>query len=222
MVQDFFFVFVLFNLTLPNLTYNNHKKIDCNDLEQKICNAILYGHHGKPWKKIIIIVEGVYSMEGTIVDLPRLIELKQKYKCYLYVDEAHSIGAVGPNGRGIVDYFGCDPKDVDLLMGTMTKSFAAAGGYLAGGKQLIDHIRQHSLSNYAGSISAPIAQQIINTLSILLCDRNNIIDTEGWFVVVSVIFFNFIKKFNFSSPKDNDEFNNCYQIHIICVIVFEI
>ncbi|XP_046917662.2 serine palmitoyltransferase 3 [Dermatophagoides farinae] len=164
---------------LSGATFDYFKHNDCNDLEQKICNAILYGHHGKPWKKIIIIVEGVYSMEGTIVDLPRLIELKQKYKCYLYVDEAHSIGAVGPNGRGIVDYFGCDPKDVDLLMGTMTKSFAAAGGYLAGGKQLIDHIRQHSLSNYAGSISAPIAQQIINTLSILLCDRNNIIDTEG-------------------------------------------
>nr|XP_027200972.1 serine palmitoyltransferase 2-like [Dermatophagoides pteronyssinus] len=156
---------------------------DCNDLEKKICQAILNGNpnnNGKPWKKIIIIVEGVYSMEGTIVDLPRLIELKRKYKCYLYVDEAHSIGAVGPNGRGIVDYFGCNPSDVDLLMGTMTKSFAAAGGYLAGRKQLINHIRQYSLSNYAGSISAPIAQQIINTLSILSYKNpNEMIDTEG-------------------------------------------
>ena len=55
-------------------------------------------------------MEGVYSMEGTIVDLPRLIHLKNKYKCYLYVDEAHSIGAVGPNGRGIVDYFNLNPN----------------------------------------------------------------------------------------------------------------
>lgn len=151
-------------------------------------------NNGKPWKKIIIIVEGVYSMEGTIVDLPRLIELKRKYKCYLYVDEAHSIGAVGPNGRGIVDYFGCNPSDVDLLMGTMTKSFAAAGGYLAGRKQLINHIRQYSLSNYAGSISAPIAQQIINTLSILSYKNpNEMIDTEGliYFLVVILILTNF-------------------------------
>ena len=66
--------------------------------------------------------------------LPEVIELKKKYKAYLFLDEAHSIGALGPNGRGVVDYFGCDPKDVDILMGTFTKSFGAAGGYIAGTK----------------------------------------------------------------------------------------
>ena len=76
-------------------------------------------------------------MEGSIVQLPKLIELKKKYKAYLYLDEAHSIGALGPNGRGIVDYWGCDPRDVDVMMGTFTKSFGAAGGYLAGDKVLI-------------------------------------------------------------------------------------
>lgn len=55
-------------------------------------------------------------------------------KAYLYLDEAHSIGALGPRGRGAVDYFGCDPQDVDILMGTFTKSFGAAGGYIAGSK----------------------------------------------------------------------------------------
>ena len=73
-------------------------------------------------------------MEGSIVQLPKLLELKKKYKAYLYLDEAHSIGALGPNGRGIVDYWGCDPRDVDVMMGTFTKSFGAAGGYLAGNK----------------------------------------------------------------------------------------
>lgn len=73
-------------------------------------------------------------MEGTIVRLPEIIALKKKYKAYLYLDEAHSIGAMGKHGRGVVDYFGCDPKDVDILMGTFTKSFGSAGGYIAGTK----------------------------------------------------------------------------------------
>ena len=113
-------------------------------------------------------MEGVYSMEGTIVNLPKLIELKKRYRCYLYIDEAHSIGAIGKHGRGIVDYFNCDPNDVDLLMGTMTKSFASAGGYIAGNKRLIDYIRINSISNYAGTMAAPVAQQVINTLKVLL------------------------------------------------------
>ncbi len=71
-------------------------------------------------------------MEGSIVKLPDVIKLKKKYKAYLYLDEAHSIGALGPNGKGVVDYWGLNPRDVDIMMGTFTKSFGAAGGYIAG------------------------------------------------------------------------------------------
>ena len=73
-------------------------------------------------------------MEGSICRLPELIEIKKKYKTYLYMDEAHSIGAMGKNGRGIVDYFNINVNDVDILMGTFTKSFGSAGGYIAGTK----------------------------------------------------------------------------------------
>lgn len=66
--------------------------------------------------------------------LPEIVSLKKKYKAYLYLDEAHSIGAVGATGRGVVEYFGMSPDDVDVLMGTFTKSFGAAGGYIAGKK----------------------------------------------------------------------------------------
>lgn len=71
-------------------------------------------------------------MEGSIVRLPEVIALKKRYRAYLYLDEAHSIGALGSRGRGVVDYFGLDPCDVDVMMGTFTKSFGAAGGYIAG------------------------------------------------------------------------------------------
>lgn len=73
-------------------------------------------------------------MEGSIVRLPEVIDLKKRYRAYLYLDEAHSIGALGSSGRGVVDYFGLEPGDVDVMMGTFTKSFGAAGGYIAGSR----------------------------------------------------------------------------------------
>lgn len=69
-----------------------------------------------------------------MVRLPEIIALKKKYKAYLYLDEAHSIGAVGPSGRGVTELFDVDPTDVDVMMGTFTKSFGASGGYIAGKK----------------------------------------------------------------------------------------
>lgn len=81
------------------------------------------------------------SMEGSIVRLPEVIDLKKRYRAYLYLDEAHSIGALGSRGRGVVDYFGLDPYDVDVLMGTFTKSFGAAGGYIAGKWVRREHCR---------------------------------------------------------------------------------
>lgn len=70
-------------------------------------------------------------MEGSLVRLPEIVALKKKYKAYLYLDEAHSIGAIGKTGRGVSEYFGVSPDDIDIMMGTFTKSFGAAGGYIA-------------------------------------------------------------------------------------------
>jgi serine palmitoyltransferase len=144
---------------------------DMDDLEEKLKTAIIAGMPltKRPWKKILIVVEGVYSMEGSIVKLPEIIALKKKYKAYLFLDEAHSIGAVGPHGRGVVDYWGCDPKDVDILMGTFTKSFGSAGGYIAGTKDLVNYLRLNShASCYASSMSPPVTAQIIKTLEIIM------------------------------------------------------
>ena len=91
------------------------------------------------------------SMEGSIVRLPEVIALKKKYKAYLFLDEAHSIGAMGPHGRGVTDYFGVDPNDVDIMMGTFTKSFGAAGGYIAATKVSL-HVRVQFYSLYSGHL----------------------------------------------------------------------
>uniref|UniRef100_A0A452TMT2 Serine palmitoyltransferase long chain base subunit 2 n=1 Tax=Ursus maritimus TaxID=29073 RepID=A0A452TMT2_URSMA len=109
------------------------------------------------------------SMEGSIVRLPEVIALKKKYKAYLYLDEAHSIGALGPTGRGVVDYFGLDPEDVDVMMGTFTKSFGASGGYIGGKKELIDYLRTHSHSAvYATSLSPPVVEQIVTSMKCIM------------------------------------------------------
>ncbi|XP_053200938.1 serine palmitoyltransferase 2-like [Panonychus citri] len=156
---------------ISGATIKVFKHNNISDLEVKLRQAIVEGQPKthRPWKKIIIIVEGVYSMEGSIVNLPEIIRLKKKYKTYLYLDEAHSIGALGKHGRGVCDYYGVDTKDVDLLMGTFTKSFGSAGGYIAGNKQLISHIRitSHSFC-YASSMAAPVAQQILCALKTIM------------------------------------------------------
>ncbi|KAF5301442.1 hypothetical protein FQA39_LY02171 [Lamprigera yunnana] len=146
---------------------------DVGHLEELLQEGVLSGQPYervyKPWKKMLIIIEGVYSMEGTIAPLPEIIALKKKYKAYLYLDEAHSIGALGKSGRGVVEYFNCSPKDVDVHMGTYTKSFASAGGYIAGGKDLISYLRKQTLtSKYGSTMSPPVAAQIIAVLRILL------------------------------------------------------
>ena len=76
-------------------------------------------------------------MDGDICNLPKLIELKKKYGAILMVDEAHSLGTIGENGRGVGSYYNVDRKDVDLWMGTMSKSLASCGGYISGSKELI-------------------------------------------------------------------------------------
>ncbi|XP_036177154.1 serine palmitoyltransferase 3 isoform X8 [Myotis myotis] len=122
---------------LSGATIRIFKHNNMQSLEKLLRDAVIYGQPRtrRAWKKILIMVEGVYSMEGSIVNLPQIVALKKKYKAYLYIDEAHSIGSVGPTGRGVVEFFGMDPQDVDVFMGTFTKSFGAAGGYIAGRKE---------------------------------------------------------------------------------------
>jgi len=162
---------LILGLKLSGATVKVFRHNNCADLEKRLARAIIEGHPRtrRPWRKVLIVVEGIYSMEGTICDLPRLVQIKKKYKAYLYVDEAHSIGALGPRGRGVCDYHGVDPKDVDILMGTYTKSFAAAGGYLAGSKEVIEHLRIHSdAQHYAASMSPAVAQQVLSSMAIIM------------------------------------------------------
>jgi 8-amino-7-oxononanoate synthase len=93
------------------------------------------------YQRVLIVIEGVYSTDGDVADLPPIIALKQKYKTLLMVDEAHSIGTIGKTGRGISEYYDIDPNDIDLWMGTLSKSFASCGGYIAGSSALVEYLK---------------------------------------------------------------------------------
>lgn len=93
------------------------------------------------YRRILVVIEGVYSMDGDYPDLPKFIDVKNRHKSWLMVDEAHSIGTMGPTGRGIGEHFGINPHDVDIWMGTLSKSFGSCGGYIAGSNALVELLK---------------------------------------------------------------------------------
>ncbi|KAF7329899.1 Serine palmitoyltransferase 2 [Mycena kentingensis (nom. inval.)] len=162
---------IRFGVRLSGALVRTYKHNDMKELESLLREVVSQGQpkSHRPWKRILLIVEGLFSMEGTFVDLPRVMELKKKYKFALWVDEAHSIGAVGPNGRGVADFFGINPREIDILMGTFTKSFGAAGGYVAGNKTLIDRLRVRAyLGAYAESMAPPVLMQIVSSMASIM------------------------------------------------------
>eukprot|EP01139_Manchomonas_bermudensis_P005704 Amastigsp_a175585_179.p1 type:complete len:490 gc:universal Amastigsp_a175585_179:32-1501(+) len=147
------------------------KHNDPADLEAVLRKQIAEGQPRthRAWSKILIIVEGIYSMEGEICKLPEIVALKKKYRAYLYVDEAHSIGAMGRRGRGVCEYTGVNPDDVDILMGTFTKSFGGVGGYIASSVELINYLRATDLGHlYGTSLSPAVATMVTTTMRIIL------------------------------------------------------
>ena len=145
------------------------KHNDIKDLKSKLDDVKKNGlKNGKQPNKVIVIIEGLYSMEGEFCKLKEIIALKKAYGFYLYIDEAHSIGCLGPSGRGIVEQLGCSFDDVDILMGTFSKSFASAGGYIASDKKTIAFLKNNSYSYVYGNPMSPVAaQQIISCLEII-------------------------------------------------------
>jgi 8-amino-7-oxononanoate synthase len=92
-------------------------------------------------RRVLIVVEGVYSMDGDWADLYRFAELKRRHRCNLMVDEAHSLGTMGRSGRGMSEFCDLHPRDVDLWMGTLSKALGSCGGYIAGTKELIEYLK---------------------------------------------------------------------------------
>ncbi len=115
----------------------------------------------------LIVVDGIFSMEGDIIKLPELVKLAEKYGASVMVDDAHSLGVIGKNGAGTASHFGLTDK-VDLIMGTFSKSFASLGGFIAADKEVINYIKHNSRSLiFSASMTPASAAAVIATIDIM-------------------------------------------------------
>lgn len=126
---------VVMGSVLSGATRRSFAHNDLDNLEE-----ILAASRAK-YHRVLIVVEGLYSMDGDYPDLPRLIAIKQRHRAWLMVDEAHALGVLGTRGSGVAEHFDVEPRDVDIWMGTLSKTLAGCGGYIAGSAVLVDYVR---------------------------------------------------------------------------------
>lgn len=127
------------------------------------------------YRKVLIAIEGVYSTDGDIPDLNKFIELKKRHKTFLLIDEAHSIGVLGKNGGGIGELFEVNPEDVDLWMGTLSKSFASCGGYIASSKTIVEYLKYTAPGFvYSVGISPPNAAATLAAIEVLKAEPQRV------------------------------------------------
>lgn len=137
-----------------------YKHNDMESLEKQLQKC-------EPDKVKLIVTDGVFSMEGDVADLPEIVRLAKKYNASVMVDEAHGIGVFGKGGRGTCDHFGVT-KDVDLIMGTFSKSLASLGGFIATDKEITNYLRHHSRSYiFTASITPASTAAALKAIDIL-------------------------------------------------------
>ena len=145
------------------LSYGNLRKFRHNDMEELEAQL----RNSAEVEGRLVVVDGLFSMMGDMSNLPRISHLAEKYNARLLVDEAHSIGVMGPNGRGAAEYYGVEDK-VDIVVGTFSKSFASLGGFVAGPEPVIHYIKHYARSLiFSASITPSAAAAAVAALDIM-------------------------------------------------------
>ncbi|MDL2315841.1 aminotransferase class I/II-fold pyridoxal phosphate-dependent enzyme [Desulfovibrio sp. OttesenSCG-928-A18] len=136
---------------------------DCEALDR------LLGQTRSEHERVVIASEGLFSMDGSVLKLPELLEIKKKYTCFLMVDEAHSLGVLGATGRGCAEHFGVDHREVDIWMGTLSKTLCGCGGFIAGSAELIQLLKFRAPGFvYSVGMPPPIAAASAKAIEIML------------------------------------------------------
>ena len=137
-------------------------------------DAILGEIRGQ-FERVLIVVEGLYSMDGDFPDLPRLIDIKTRHKAFLMVDAAHSLGVLGKTGKGLREHFGIVGKAVDIWMGTLSKTLAGCGGFIAGERALVEHLKYAAPGFvYSVGIAPPLAAASLEALRIMVAEPERV------------------------------------------------
>ncbi len=125
--------------------------------------------------RVLVVSEGLYSMDGDGPDLARLVAIKEQYDCWLMVDDAHALGCLGETGRGIFEMAGVDPRRVDIWLGTLSKTLVSCGGYVTGSRALIDYLKLTAPGMvYSVGISAPAATAALMAIRLMLREPDRV------------------------------------------------
>ncbi|AIA76716.1 aminotransferase class I/II-fold pyridoxal phosphate-dependent enzyme [Halomonas sp. XH26] len=155
------------NSSLVGAQLSGAKRISFSHNDPAALDALL-SRHRHQFERVLVVIEGLYSMDGDIPDLPRFIELKQRHQAWLMVDEAHSFGVMGDTGLGLREHFAIDPTDVDIWMGTMSKTLSGCGGYIAGNKALVETLRYFAPGFlYSVGMPAQVAAPSLKVLELM-------------------------------------------------------
>ena len=147
---------LIHNSIVQGAILSGARRVPFPHLDHEAADRLL-GELRPRYDRALLVIEGHYSMDGDVPDLPGFIAVARQHRAWLMVDEAHALGVLGPRGFGTADRFGVDPGEVDIWMGTLSKSLVSCGGYIAGKKDLIDYLK-HSAPGFVFSVGmAPAA-----------------------------------------------------------------
>ena len=165
---------LIHNSVLQGITLSGAKRIAFPHNDASALDRILGDcRHG--FKQVLIVLEGIYSMDGDFPDLPHFIDVKNRYRAMLMVDEAHSFGVMGPRGFGIGEHFGIDGQAVDIWMGTLSKALAGCGGYIAGQAALVELLKYRAPGFvYSVGMAPPLAAAALAALQVLTSEPERV------------------------------------------------
>ncbi|HBM16690.1 MAG TPA: 8-amino-7-oxononanoate synthase [Lentisphaeria bacterium] len=143
-----------------------------NDMDHLV---VLMEQHRDKGNNALIVTEGLFGMDGDIPDLPKMIEIKKKYDAFLMIDEAHSLGILGDKGKGLHEHYSIDSREVDIWMGTLSKSLCSCGGYIAGSSELIMILRLNATGFFYSAAMTPAnTAAALSSLRLMLSDNERV------------------------------------------------
>lgn len=170
---------LIHNSVLQGIHLSGAKRMSFPHNDWRALDSLLAEQRGR-FERVLIVIEGIYSMDGDFPDLPRFVEIRQRHRVFLMVDEAHSFGVMGSGGMGIAEHFGVAGGDVDIWMGTLSKSLASCGGYIAGESALIEHLKFAAPGFlYSVGMAPPVVAAALAALRLLRTEPQRVSDLQA-------------------------------------------
>jgi 8-amino-7-oxononanoate synthase len=165
---------LIHNSMLQGIQLSGAKRLSFPHNDWRALDALLTRERHR-FERVLIAVEGIYSMDGDYPELPHFVDVKRRHRCFLMVDEAHSFGVMGDTGMGIREHFGLDGSAVDIWMGTLSKTLAGCGGYIAGESALVEHLKLAAPGFlYSVGMSPPLAAASLAALERLKAEPERV------------------------------------------------